>query len=72
MCTVSYTHLDVYKRQAAKSIAEHGNADSRVGIIGTKVTIASRAYEECISRYNGSINIFETSCPCLLYTSRCV
>lgn len=73
--TVSSTCLEDLRRKfpqipilgiidpAAKSIAEHGNADSRVGIIGTKVTIASRAYEECISRYNGSINIFETSCP---------
>ena len=53
--TVSSTCLEDLRRKfpqipilgiidpAAKSIAEHGNADSRVGIIRTKVTIASRA-----------------------------
>ena len=27
------------------------------------MTIASKAYESCIRRYSGGLNIFETSCP---------
>ncbi len=73
--TVSSTCLEDLRRRfpqipvlgiinpAARSIAEHGTDESRVGIIGTKVTIASRAYEESIRKYNSSVKIFETSCP---------
>ncbi len=73
--TVSATCLDDLRKRfpqipilgiiepAARAIAARCTEENRIGIIGTKVTIASRAYEECISRYNDSLNIFETSCP---------
>lgn len=48
---------------AARTIAERCTEKNRIGIIGTKVTIASKAYESCIRRYSGGLNIFETSCP---------
>ena len=66
---VSYTHLDVYKRQGEHSrycrlgqpensaVAEHAlaNADHRILFGETKLLSAMSAYF-----------------PCLLYTSRCV
>lgn len=48
---------------AAQQVAESCNRDNRIGIIGTKVTIASKAYEKFIRRYNSSLNIFEAPCP---------
>ncbi len=48
---------------AARSVAESCTTDNNIGIIGTKVTIASRAYESCISKYSRDLSIYETSCP---------
>lgn len=48
---------------AAKKVAEDFAADDNVGIIGTKVTIASKAYEKCINDYDGDANIYEVACP---------
>ena len=48
---------------AARTVADSCSQDNNIGIIGTKVTIASRAYETCIRKFNGGLNIFETSCP---------
>lgn len=48
---------------AARYVAAECTAGNRIGIIGTKVTIASGAYEACIGRYNDSLDIFETACP---------
>lgn len=44
---------------AAKACSE----ENHIGIIGTKVTIASKAYEQGIRRYNERLNIYETPCP---------
>lgn len=48
---------------AAKRVAEDCDENSRVGIIGTKVTVASHAYKNLISSVNHKINIFEAPCP---------
>lgn len=73
--TVSATCLDALQHRfpqipilgiiepAAQKIAECCSKDNNVGIIGTKVTISSKAYENCIRRYNDSLNIFEAPCP---------
>lgn len=48
---------------ACRKLAECCSAENNIGIIGTKVTISSRAYEECIYSYDRSLSIFETPCP---------
>ncbi|MDO5414162.1 MAG: glutamate racemase [Bacillota bacterium] len=48
---------------AAKKVAEDFGSDDNVGIIGTKVTIASKAYERCIDEHEGKVNIHEVACP---------
>lgn len=48
---------------AARHVAEACSVRNRIGIIGTKVTIASKAYEDLIRSYNGSLHIYETPCP---------
>ena len=48
---------------AAKKVAEDFTSDDNVGIIGTKVTISSKAYEKCIDEYKGEVNIHEVACP---------
>lgn len=48
---------------AAKKVAEDFGSDDNVGIIGTKVTIASKAYERCIDEHDGKVNIHEVACP---------
>ncbi|MBQ8151372.1 MAG: glutamate racemase [Firmicutes bacterium] len=48
---------------AARYVAETCSAEDNVGIIGTKVTIRSGAYEKTIKAFNGDINIFQTPCP---------
>lgn len=48
---------------ACRKVAEICTCDNNIGIIGTKVTIASKAYERSIKRYNDKLNIYEASCP---------
>ncbi len=48
---------------AAQHVAANCTAENNIGIIGTKVTIASKAYEECIGRFNDDLNIYEVACP---------
>ena len=47
----------------ARMVAAECEESSRVGIIGTKVTIASHAYSDMIKEKNPSLNIVETACP---------
>ena len=70
---VSYTHLDVYKRQAENTrhmiIFDVLTHDSPVGWKGerTRLFLSDIGYEKALdSQANGQIKI------CLLYTSRCV
>ncbi len=48
---------------AARRVADTCTKDDNVGIIGTKVTIASGAYEHLIREMNGDINLYQTPCP---------
>lgn len=48
---------------AAKVVAKVCGEENHIGIIGTKVTIASKAYEQGIRRYNERLDIYETPCP---------
>ena len=73
--TVSATCLEDLRRRfpqipvvgiiepAAKHVAESCTEDSRIGIIGTKVTIASRAYEISIGAHNDRLSIHQAACP---------
>lgn len=73
--TVSATCVDELRRRfpqipilgiiepAARCVAESCTQEDNIGIIGTKVTIASRAYEACIAKYSDRLSIYETSCP---------
>ena len=47
----------------ARKVADTCGSDNNIGIIGTKVTVASKAYEQCICKYNDGLNIFEAACP---------
>ena len=48
---------------AARAAARECTEETRVGIIGTKVTISSQAYKKHISQYNDKLQIFEAACP---------
>ena len=48
---------------ACRRVADCCSPENNIGIIGTKVTIASKAYETCINKYNDRLNIFEAPCP---------
>ena len=72
---VSYTHLDVYKRQVSDYKLLHGEALS-IGMAEQALMSARLGYmsEEQAERV---IKLYEraglpTRIPCLLYTSRCV
>jgi len=73
--TVSATCLDELREKfpdipilgiiepAAHEVADTCTLDNNIGIIGTKVTIASKAYEKCVDRYNEDLHIYEVACP---------
>lgn len=73
--TVSATCLDELRNRfknipiigviepAAKKVAETCGLQNNIGIIGTKVTITSKAYENSIRNYNNNLNIYEVACP---------
>ncbi len=73
--TVSATCLEDLRRRfpeipvlgiiepAARQVSAECTEESRLGIIGTKVTIESGAYEKSIRKYNPDIKIYETPCP---------
>jgi glutamate racemase len=48
---------------AAKAVADKCSVLDRIGVIGTKVTIASHTYKDLIGSLNSHLNIFETPCP---------
>ena len=59
--TVSYTHLDVYKRQVRKSVTEQVLAAAGLGMTADQYDAAVAAGQ-----------VSEEVQACLLYTSRCV
>ena len=56
---VSYTHLDVYKRQLLKFVLDDGSGENRVILSG-------------IHDYYEPEELVGKTLLCLLYTSRCV
>ena len=71
---VSYTHLDVYKRQLSDYII-----DIRLGfasrlLVDSTMSIAEICYECGFNNLSNFNRIFKKkkACSCLLYTSRCV
>lgn len=48
---------------AAREVANICSDRNKVGIIGTKVTIASHAYKDMIRKMNPALNISENACP---------
>ncbi|MDD2217141.1 MAG: glutamate racemase [Eubacteriales bacterium] len=48
---------------AAEKISSRSCPDNKIGIIGTKVTIESKAYEKSIKKLNANLNVFSTPCP---------
>ena len=48
---------------AAREVALTCTPENQVGIIGTKVTIASHAYQNTVSKYNADLTIHENACP---------
>ncbi|MGI6752451.1 MAG: glutamate racemase [Anaerovoracaceae bacterium] len=51
---------------AAKAVANLCTTDNSIGIIGTKVTIKSKAYENAINNFNPGLRISSTPCPILV------
>ena len=47
----------------AEVVANTCGEENQIGIIGTKVTIKSRAYEDLIHGLNGRLNLYSTPCP---------
>lgn len=43
--------------------AAHGSSGGRIGVIGTRGTIASRAYSQVIRRHRPDAEVFEQECP---------
>ncbi len=60
-----YPHIPVAGiiQPAAREIARGCKKEDSIGIIGTKVTIQSRAYEEAVSRINPALTIHAKACP---------
>ncbi|MDR0885751.1 MAG: glutamate racemase [Clostridiales Family XIII bacterium] len=73
--TATSIALDVLKRRypdipvlgiispAAEEVARICKSTDNIGIIGTKVTIASEAYKEKITQYNASLHVYELATP---------
>ncbi len=47
----------------AEVVAKTCNETDQIGIIGTKVTIRSKAYEKLIDERNSRLNLYATPCP---------
>lgn len=73
--TISATCLPILRRHfpgvsfigiiepAARYVAENFGPERRLGVIATKVTIASHQYEEMIRSYGGCCQVFSRACP---------
>jgi glutamate racemase len=48
---------------ASHAVAKHCDSSNRIGIIGTKVTVASGAYPAKILGYNDELHLFQQACP---------
>lgn len=48
---------------AAEAVAQTCTTENNVGVIGTKVTIRSHAYEESIQALNPALRVYSAACP---------
>lgn len=76
--TVSATCLDLLRERhpeipiigviepAADRVSKTCSITNRVGVIGTKVTIASEAYKKAIEDKNPELPVFQQACPALV------
>lgn len=48
---------------AAEKVAKFCSADNKIGIIGTKATISSRAYDKLLHELNDELQISSLACP---------
>ena len=72
--TVSYTHLDVYKRQVLILTGEYQPETPRIDELamdGLREDVRARD-KELIDNPEFAITIGKATYTCLLYTSRCV
>lgn len=53
--------FEVISKASQKAIEETGNV--KVGVIGTRATIASHAYKNKINKLNSKIKVYEKACP---------
>lgn len=53
---------------AAREVAELYDETHNIGVIGTKVTIESRQYEDAIGKFNGKSNVHAKACPLFVPT----
>ena len=68
---VSYTHLDVYKRQALGSDSAHSLGLS-VRPVRFLLLVLAAALSGASVSFSGLLSFVGLIVPCLLYTSRCV
>ncbi|MGM0443528.1 MAG: glutamate racemase [Fibrobacterota bacterium] len=76
--TISATALDIVRECAGKGIAvlsviEPASAagitfssNKRIGVIGTRGTVASRRYSEILTKLDPAVTVFEKACPLLV------
>ncbi len=53
-------------RPAAETVAKSCDTNNSIGVIGTKATIKSRAYDIFIGELNSELRIHSTACPALV------
>lgn len=53
--------IGMIKPGAAKAVSE--TTSKKIGVIGTRATIANRAYSEEIKKLNSGVEIYEKACP---------
>ena len=70
-CTVSYTHLDVYKRQVIYTRHTY-NARGQLTKTQTDAGNAATTMAPTLWEYDAFGNKTKETWNCLLYTSRCV
>ena len=67
MVPVSYTHLDVYKRQVGFRVSPEENELINRAVALSGLPKQEYCYRRCLNQ-----DVVVQGNPCLLYTSRCV
>ena len=70
-CTVSYTHLDVYKRQALLHVVDQATRRGDEDVDAAAQVVDLRAHAGA-TEDRGDVEARVLAIGCLLYTSRCV